>query len=175
MFMSNQPIDDNDMPAEIDFGEGVCGLHHIPPGAKVLMPVSIERVVCTEVGCGLYSPTSLRGGRLCHHVPGPHHQEPYMQQPVWNFEQEPFAEPPDETSVNLRAYFDRVPDDKMLQFDPTWSDEEVTAWDGNFTEDGNLFLTCCERDVEIGEYREVLAEAIRYRDRVRAQYSQSAL
>lgn len=34
-----------EMPPEIDFGEGVRGLHHIPPGATVLMPVSIERSV----------------------------------------------------------------------------------------------------------------------------------
>jgi hypothetical protein len=33
------------MPPEIDFTKGVRGLHHIPPGAKVLMPVSIERSV----------------------------------------------------------------------------------------------------------------------------------
>jgi hypothetical protein len=44
-FMKNQSLDDNDMPAEIDFSKGVRGLHHIPPGAKVLMPVSIERSV----------------------------------------------------------------------------------------------------------------------------------
>jgi hypothetical protein len=43
--MKNRPVDDNDMPAEIDFGKGVRGVHHIPPGAKVLMPVSIERSV----------------------------------------------------------------------------------------------------------------------------------
>jgi len=43
--MSNQSIDDEDMPAEIDFGGGVRGLHHIPPGAKVWMPVSIEKDV----------------------------------------------------------------------------------------------------------------------------------
>jgi len=37
-----------------------------------------------------------------------------MTQPVWNFEQEPFIdERKDETSVNLRAYFDRMPDDKI--------------------------------------------------------------
>ncbi len=35
----------NDMPADIDFSKGVRGLHHIPPGAKVLMPVSIEKGV----------------------------------------------------------------------------------------------------------------------------------
>ena len=37
--------DGNDMPAEIDFSKGVRGRHHIPPGAKVRMPVSIERDV----------------------------------------------------------------------------------------------------------------------------------
>ena len=43
--MSSQPIEDNDMPAEIDFSKGARGLHHIPAGARVLMPVSIERGV----------------------------------------------------------------------------------------------------------------------------------
>jgi len=43
--MSDQPIDDVDMPAEIDFSKGTRGLHHIPPGAKVLMPALIERSV----------------------------------------------------------------------------------------------------------------------------------
>jgi hypothetical protein len=45
--MTNRPADNNDddVPAEIDFSEGVRGLHHIPIGAKVLMPVSIERDV----------------------------------------------------------------------------------------------------------------------------------
>lgn len=43
--MKNPALDDHDMPAEIDFGKGIRGLHHIPPGAKVLMPVSIERSV----------------------------------------------------------------------------------------------------------------------------------
>jgi hypothetical protein len=43
--MNDQPIDDDGMPAEIDFSKGVRSLHHIPPGAKVLMPASIERSV----------------------------------------------------------------------------------------------------------------------------------
>jgi hypothetical protein len=43
--MNDEPIDDNDIPGEIDFSKGVRGLHHIPPGAKVLMPLSIERGV----------------------------------------------------------------------------------------------------------------------------------
>jgi len=43
--MSNQPIESNDMPGEIDFSKAVRGLHHIPPGTKVLMPASIEKSV----------------------------------------------------------------------------------------------------------------------------------
>ena len=43
--MSDQPVDEVDMPAEIDFSKGIRGLHHIPPGARVLMPASIERSV----------------------------------------------------------------------------------------------------------------------------------
>lgn len=37
--------DDREMPAEIDFSNGVRGLHYISPGAKVLMPVQIEQGV----------------------------------------------------------------------------------------------------------------------------------
>ena len=43
--MSDRPSEDDDMPAEIDFSKGVRGLHHIPPGARILMPASIERSV----------------------------------------------------------------------------------------------------------------------------------
>jgi hypothetical protein len=43
--MSERPIDEDEMPAEVDFSKGVRGLHHIPAGAKVLLPVSIERSV----------------------------------------------------------------------------------------------------------------------------------
>ena len=43
--MSKQRREDNDMSAEVDFSKGVRGLHHIPTGAKVLMPASIERSV----------------------------------------------------------------------------------------------------------------------------------
>jgi len=38
-------IDNDDMPAEIDFSKGVRGLHHLPPDAKILMPAAIERSV----------------------------------------------------------------------------------------------------------------------------------
>jgi len=90
-----------------------------------------------------------------------------MEQPIWNFEQEPSDEPMDETSVNLRAYFDRMPDDKMQQYSSSWGDEQVIEWDDNFRDDGNLMLLCSERDVEVGEYRRVLEQSIRYRNRVR--------
>lgn len=91
-----------------------------------------------------------------------------MEQPIWNFEQQPSAQPMDETSVNLRAYFDRMPDEKMQQYSSPWSDEQVIEWDGNFRDDGNLMLPCSERDVDVTEYRRVLEECIAYRDRVRA-------
>ena len=45
--MSNQSIDENDMPAEIDFSQGKRGVHHFSPGATVLMPASIEKSVWT--------------------------------------------------------------------------------------------------------------------------------
>ncbi len=90
-----------------------------------------------------------------------------MEQPIWNFEQEPSAEAMDETSVNLRAYFDRMDDDKMRSYDASWTDEQVIEWDGNFRDDGALMILCCERDVEIEEYRRVLAACIAYRNRVR--------
>jgi hypothetical protein len=43
--MSNQPSNESEMPAEIDFSKGVRGRHHVPAGAKVFLPVSIERSV----------------------------------------------------------------------------------------------------------------------------------
>jgi hypothetical protein len=46
----------------------------------------------------------------------------------WNFEQEPH-EATDETGVNLRAYFDRMQDEKMRQYSPSWTDEQVIEWD----------------------------------------------
>jgi hypothetical protein len=43
--MSNQPIEDDKTSVEVDFSKGVRGLHHIPAGAKVFLPASIERSV----------------------------------------------------------------------------------------------------------------------------------
>ena len=38
-------FEDKKVPAETDFSKGVRGLDHIPPGAKVFLPASIERSV----------------------------------------------------------------------------------------------------------------------------------
>lgn len=92
-----------------------------------------------------------------------------LKQPIWNFEQEPFdaGEDPDETSFNLRAYFDRMADEKLLTYRRDWSDEQLIEWDGNFTTDGTLLIACSERDVDVEEYRRVMEQNIAYRDRVR--------
>jgi hypothetical protein len=93
-----------------------------------------------------------------------------MTQPIWNFEQEPFTdERPDESSYNLRAYLDRMPDEKMRQYSPDWSDEQVIEWDDNFKDDGTVMLGCSERDIDVEEYRRALERAIAYRNRVRPQ------
>jgi hypothetical protein len=71
--------------------------------------------------------------------------------------------PPDETDINLRAYFSRISDERLSEYDSKWSDEQVILWDGNFRADGALMLVCCERDIEIEEYRAVIDEHIRRR------------
>jgi hypothetical protein len=94
----------------------------------------------------------------------------YTEKPIWNFEQEPFVdESPDETSFNLRAYLDRMADEKMRGYQPGWSDEQVIEWCGDFKDDGSLFVACSERDVDIDEFRRALEQAIAYRDRVRSR------
>jgi len=62
-----------------------------------------------------------------------------------------------------------MPDEKMQQYRPEWTEEQLLEWDGNFTEDGNLLLPCSEREVYVKEYRTVLEDCIRYRERVRGQ------
>jgi hypothetical protein len=43
--MNNEPVEDDDMPSEVDFSKGVRGLHHIRSDARVFLPASIERSV----------------------------------------------------------------------------------------------------------------------------------
>lgn len=80
-----------------------------------------------------------------------------------NYELLPAGMAMDETDVNLRSYFSRMSDEKLKEYNQRWSDDEVMAWDGNFRDDGVLFLVCSERDVDIEEYRRVLAEHTRFR------------
>jgi 5-methylcytosine-specific restriction endonuclease McrA len=47
--MDEVEIQDDDIPAEIDFSQGVRGLHHIPPDAKIIVPASIERQASDDV------------------------------------------------------------------------------------------------------------------------------
>jgi hypothetical protein len=86
-----------------------------------------------------------------------------------NYETMPAGMAMDETDVNLRAHFSRMSDDKLSEYDPTWSDDQVIAWDDEFRDDGTLFLVCSERDVEIEEYRRVLVEHMRFRFANKAQ------
>lgn len=80
-----------------------------------------------------------------------------------NYERTADGAPMDETDVNLRAYFSRLSEAHLSEYDPAWSDEQLTAWDGNFTNEGCLFLVCCERDVEPTEFRRVLEEHLKLR------------
>lgn len=69
----------------------------------------------------------------------------------------------DETDYAVRAYFTRMSDEKLAEYDPGWSDEQLIEWDGNFKTDGGLMLVCCERDIEVNEYRQVLEEHLKAR------------
>jgi len=86
-----------------------------------------------------------------------------MLDPNVNYERLPADKVMDETDINLRSYFTRMSDERLLEYDPDWTDEEVIAWDGNFTNEGDLFLICCEREVDVQEYRQVLQEHMGFR------------
>ena len=75
----------------------------------------------------------------------------------------PLEGSPDETDISLRAYFSRMSDERLREYEPEWDNDEVIQWDGNFRSDGALMLVCCERDIEIDEYRQVLEEHIQRR------------
>jgi len=73
------------------------------------------------------------------------------------------GDPPlDETDASLRSYFSSKEINELRAYDSNWSDDEVIQWDGNFRSDGALMLICCERDVEIDEYREVLERFLKH-------------
>jgi hypothetical protein len=80
-----------------------------------------------------------------------------------DFERYPPGESRDETDVSLRAYVCRIPESKLAAYQPGWSDDLVMDWDGNFRSDGCLMLVCCERDVDVAEFRRVLEEFLAWR------------
>ncbi len=79
------------------------------------------------------------------------------------FEHYPSGVPKDDAEVNLRAYVARLGEEKLSEYDPAWSDAELMAWDGNFRSDGALMLVCCQRDVDVREYRQVLDLYLEFR------------
>jgi hypothetical protein len=85
-----------------------------------------------------------------------------------DFEHLPGDGPLDETDVSLRAYLARLSDEHLARYDPSWTDEQVMEWDGNFRSDGALMLVCCERDVDVGEFRRVLERHLDYRREIRS-------
>ena len=80
-----------------------------------------------------------------------------------DYERLPGDGPLDETDVSLRAYLARLSDEHLAEYDAAWPDERVMEWDGNFRSDGGLMLVCCERDVDVGEFRRVLEHHLRWR------------
>ncbi len=80
-----------------------------------------------------------------------------------DYEHLPGDHPLDETDVSLRAYLASIPDNHLALYDPSWTDDQVEAWDGNFRSDGALMLVCCERDIDIIEFRRALAQHLQYR------------
>lgn len=79
-----------------------------------------------------------------------------------DFEKWPSDQPLDETDLSLRAYVSRLSAERLREYDPKWTDERVVEWDGNFRSDGALMLVCCERDVDVREFRRVLEEYLRF-------------
>ena len=80
-----------------------------------------------------------------------------------DYEHFPGDKPLDETDVSLRAYLTRLSDEHLALYDSSWTDAQVEAWDGNFRSDGALMLVCCERDIDVADFRRALEEHLRFR------------
>ncbi len=83
-----------------------------------------------------------------------------------DFEKYPPGMLMDETDVNLRCYFTMMDDAKLDQYDPSWSDEQLMEWCGDFKSDGSLMIVCSERDVEVDEFRQVLELYLEFRKKL---------
>jgi hypothetical protein len=80
-----------------------------------------------------------------------------------DYEHFPGDKPLDETDVSLRAYLAKLSNEHLALYDRSWTDEQVEAWDGNFRSDGALMLVCCERDIDVAEFRRALEEHLQFR------------
>jgi hypothetical protein len=80
-----------------------------------------------------------------------------------DFENWPLGASLDETDRSLRAYVSRLAAEHIRQYRPDWTDAQVVDWDGNFRSDGCLMLVCCERDVDVAEFRRVLEGFLAFR------------
>jgi len=80
-----------------------------------------------------------------------------------DYEHHPASMAMDETDVALRAYLAGLKDAHLASYDAAWTDERVIAWDDNFRSDGSLMLVCCERNVDVAEFRRVLEEHLAIR------------
>jgi hypothetical protein len=81
------------------------------------------------------------------------------------FETSPASGPKDETDYALRHYVATIAPERLAAYNPAWTDEQVKEWDGNFRSDDALMLVCCERDVDIAEFRKTVEEFLRFRPR----------
>jgi len=86
-----------------------------------------------------------------------------MREALMDYEHLPGDGPLDETDMSLRAYLANLPDEHLAEYDPTWSDDQVVEWNGNFRSDGALMLVCCERDIDVIDFRRALEEHLRFR------------
>ena len=69
----------------------------------------------------------------------------------------------DETDCALRAYIASMDDDKVKTYRRAWDDATLITWCGDFRSDGCLMLVCCEREIDVGDFRRVLEEYILFR------------
>lgn len=79
------------------------------------------------------------------------------------YEHHPLSMDMDETDIALRAYLAGLEDGHLAAYQSSWNDDEVVAWDNNFRSDGYLMLVCCERHVDVAEFRSVLEEHLALR------------
>jgi hypothetical protein len=82
---------------------------------------------------------------------------------MMDYEHLPDDGPLDETDVSLRAYLTRLSDEHLALYDASWSDDQVQEWDGNFRSDGALMLVCCERDIDVTDFRRAVEQHLAHR------------